>query len=389
MDVYELKTFLTLHIRKGAWQMMLLFTDEVPSDKPPEEWFDEMLDACLELYADEDEDEDEDEEVFSSSLYSSKSGILKPWPIEHDPDWATLCEAIANRDWKVTRLILFGSRISDEGLKNLSTALIQGELYSLTLYYNGLQRGSKHLCEALISGDCDLIRAAFSADQIVVYMLNSIDSLSLLEASLTFVVSLTSFPSIIPSDLNLLSLEQENETATPSIYQEILIGARHNGSYLYSVVRYREMLGFCNSQDCDLVLALQSPSTVNELREAMDEYELKAFLTIHIREGAWQVVLLFMDELPLHNLPWGLYHEMWDWKVARLIISKSRIPDEGLKNLSIAVTQGELNSLSLFENGLQSQGIKQLCETLTSVNCKLTTLNVCESAGRRRNHALV
>ena len=103
-DVYELKTFLTLHIREGAWQLVLLFTDELPSEKLPEELFDEMLDVYLELYA----DEDEDEEVFSSSLYSSKSGILKAWPIEHDPDWVTLCKAIANRDWKVTRLILLG-----------------------------------------------------------------------------------------------------------------------------------------------------------------------------------------------------------------------------------------------------------------------------------------
>ena len=29
----------------------------------------------------------------------------------------------------------------------------------------------------------------------------------------------------------------------------------------------------------------------------MDKYELQTFLHIHIRGGAWQVVLLFMDEL--------------------------------------------------------------------------------------------
>ena len=51
----------------------------------------------------------------------------------------------------------------------------------------------------------------------------SVDSLSLLEASLTIVVSLNSFSGIILNDLNFLSLEQVNVTVTRSIYQEILI----------------------------------------------------------------------------------------------------------------------------------------------------------------------
>ena len=41
---------------------------------------------------------------------------------------------------------------------------------------------------------------------------------------------------------------------------------------------------------------------MEELREAMNKNELETFLTIHIREGAWQVVLLFMDELPKYKL---------------------------------------------------------------------------------------
>ena len=43
---------------------------------------------------------------------------------------------------------------------------------------------------------------------------------------------------------------------------------------------------------------------LEELREVMSKDELKTFLTIHIREGASQVVLLFMDELPTFKLPW-------------------------------------------------------------------------------------
>ena len=143
MNKNELETFLTIHIREGAWQVVLLFMDELPKYKLPSYWYREVW--------------DEDEEMFSIPLYSSTSGILRAWPTEYDPGLITLCKAITNSVWKVIRLILSGRRISDAGLKNLSTALTQSELYRLTLYGIGLQsQGLKHLCEALISGDCNL-----------------------------------------------------------------------------------------------------------------------------------------------------------------------------------------------------------------------------------------
>ena len=104
-----------------------------------------------------DENEDDEKEMCYTPLYSSTSGILKAWPEKDDPGLITLCKAITNRDWKVTRLILSGRRISDEGLKKLSTALTQSELYSLTLDSISFQsQGLKHLCEALIRSDCNL-----------------------------------------------------------------------------------------------------------------------------------------------------------------------------------------------------------------------------------------
>ena len=155
MDKYKLKTFLSIHIREGAWQVALLFMDELPSYKLPRDWFDDLWYRW------------EEEETFSSSLYSSTSGILKAWPTEYDPDLVTLCKAITDRDWKVTGLILSRSRISDEGLKNLSTALTQGELYSLTLHRNGLQsQRLKHLWGALISRDCKLTSLNISVNQL-------------------------------------------------------------------------------------------------------------------------------------------------------------------------------------------------------------------------------
>ena len=152
MNKNELKTFLTIHIREGAWQVVLLFMDELPKYKLSRDWYPEVWD---------------EDEMFSIPLYSSKSGILRAWPTEYDPGLVTLCKAITNRDWKVTRLILSSSRTSDEGLKILSKALTQSEMYSLTLYCIGLQsQGLKHLCEALISGDCNLTRLNVSSNRL-------------------------------------------------------------------------------------------------------------------------------------------------------------------------------------------------------------------------------
>ena len=159
MDKDELKTFLTIHIREGAWQVVLLFTDELPRVKLPRDW-------CGIIH-----NEDEEEEVSNEVIYSSTSGKLNGWPsnhsMEYDPDLITLCKAITNRDWKVTRLILSRSRIPDEGLKNLSTALTQSELYSLTLYDIGLQsQGLEHLCNALTSVNCRLTNLNVSNNQL-------------------------------------------------------------------------------------------------------------------------------------------------------------------------------------------------------------------------------
>ena len=173
MDEDELKTFLTIHVREGAWQVLLLFMDELPTRKLPWDWYHEVW----------DEDEGEDKEMFSTSLYSSTSGILKAWPTEYDPNLITMCKAITSRDWKVTRLILSRSQISDAGLKNLSTALTQSELYSLTLYDIGLQsQGLEHLCEALVSGDCNLTRLNVSDNGLggdrIMHLCNALTSLN-------------------------------------------------------------------------------------------------------------------------------------------------------------------------------------------------------------------
>ena len=92
-------------------------------------------------------------------------------------------KCVTNRDWKVTRLIISSSRISDEGLKNLSTALTQSELYSLTLYGIGLQsQGLEHLCEAPISGECNLTSLNVSdqklGDEGIIHLCNALSSVN-------------------------------------------------------------------------------------------------------------------------------------------------------------------------------------------------------------------
>ena len=102
MDEDELKTFLTIHIKEGAWQVVLLFMDELPEYELLPDWYHRVW----------------DEEMFPMPLYSSTSGILKAWPTEYDPGLVTLCKAITNKDWKVTRLIFSTSRISDDFMKS-------------------------------------------------------------------------------------------------------------------------------------------------------------------------------------------------------------------------------------------------------------------------------
>ena len=82
--------------------MVLLFMDELLARKLPWDWYHVVW--------------EENEEMFSIPLYRLTSGILKAWPTEYDPGLVTLCKAITNRDWKVTRLILSSSQISDKGL---------------------------------------------------------------------------------------------------------------------------------------------------------------------------------------------------------------------------------------------------------------------------------
>ncbi|PFX28923.1 NACHT, LRR and PYD domains-containing protein 13 [Stylophora pistillata] len=325
MDEYKLKAFLSIHIREGAWQAALLCIDKIPSGEPPWNWFKDARNWP------------EDKKTIRLSLYSSTSGILKAWPKEYDPDLVTLCKAITDRDWKVTELILCNSRISNDGWKNLITVVTQCGLYSLTLYYSGLPRPEfKYLCQKVLSRDCNLTSLNVSYNKLEdkgIRFLSAV--LTSAKCKLTSLnVSRTYFESEVfqhlcgaltsrnctLTRLNV-SFNREEDRALKDLARTLASTKCILTSLdiSYTAIGDEGINNLCEAltdpkcklRSLNLYGNWTSPSAVNELREAMDKYELKAFLTIHIREGAWQVVLLFMDELPSHNLPWGFYHEMW------------------------------------------------------------------------------
>ena len=325
MDEDELKTFLTIHIREGAWQVVLLFTDELPISKQP--WY------CFRVIY--NEDEDEDEEVSNEVIYSSISGILYGWPTEYDPDLITLCKAITNRDWKVTRLILSRSRISDEGLKNLSTALPQSELYSLTLYGNGLQsQGLKYLCEALISSDCHLTTLNVSenrwGDEGIVYLCNALTSI----------------------DCTLTSLNVSNNCIGDE-------GIMHLCNALTSVNCTLTSLNVSNNWlgDEGIMHLCNALTSVN--------CRLTSLNASDIRWGDNGIKHL-CDALTSSNCV-----------LTKLKISFIRLGDGGIKELSEVLTNGfcTLTCLDISGNEFGDEGVKYLCKALTDTKCKLRSLD--------------
>ena len=323
MDEDELKTFLTIHIREGAWQVVLLFTDELSIFKQP--WYYYRI-----IY-----NEDEDKEVLRRVIYSSTSGILNGWPTEYDPDLITLCKAITNRDWKVTRLILSRSRISDEGLKNLSTALPQSELYSLTLYGNGLQsQGLKYLCEALISSDCHLtsLNVSFNrlGDEGIVLLSNALTSVN--------------------CRLTTLNVS-ENRWGDEGIV------------YLCNAL---------TSIDCTLTSLNVSG---NKFGDEGIMHLCNALTSVNCR----------LTSLNASHIQWGDngFKHLCDaltssnCVLTKLKIGFIRLGDGGIKELSEVLTNGfcTLTSLDISNNEFGDEGIKHLCKALTDTNCKLRSLD--------------
>ena len=323
MDEDELKTFLTIHIREGAWQVVLLFTDELSIFKRP--WYC----YCL-IY-----NEDEDKAVSNEVIYNSTSGVLNAWPTEYDPGSVTLCNAITNRDWKVTKLILNLSRISDKGLKNLSTALTQSELYSLTLYDIGLQsQGLEHLCNALTSVNCRLTNLNVSdngfGDEGIVLLSNALTSVN--------------------CRLTTLNVS-ENRWGDEGIV------------YLCNAL---------TSIDCTLTSLNVSD---NMLGDEGIMHLCNALTSVNCR----------LTSLNASHIQWGDngFKHLCDaltssnCVLTKLKIVDIRLGDGGIKELSEVLTNGfcTLTCLDISGNEFGDEGVKYLCKALTDTKCKLRSLD--------------
>ncbi|XP_022806346.1 NACHT, LRR and PYD domains-containing protein 9-like [Stylophora pistillata] len=328
MDKYKLKTFLRIHITEGAWQVALLFMDELPSDELPRDWF---VDAWYRW--------EEEEEMIGSSLYSSTSGILKAWPTEYDPDLVTLCKAITDRFWKVTRLILFGSWISEEGLKNLGTALTQGKLYSLTLCRSGLQsQRLEHLCEALTSVNCNLTSLNFSdnrlGDEEIMRLSNVLTSVN---------CKLTSL------NVSDNELGDEGTMRLCNVLTSVnckLTSLNVSGNY-------------CGSEGlnhlCDALVSTNC--TLTSLNVSSNRFRDEDIMDLFTVLTSTNCTLTSLD------------------------VSWSEAGDRAVKELARALTSKNcvLTSLDISRSEIGDEGIKYLCKALTDPNCKLRSLDLREN----------
>ena len=325
MDEDELKTFLTIHIREGAWQVVLLFTDELSISKQP--WY------CFRVIY--NEDEDEDEEVSNEVIYSSISGILYGWPTEYDPDLITLCKAITNRDWKVTRLILSSSRISDEGLKNLSTALTQSELYSLTLYGNGSQiQGFEHLCNALTSVNCRLTNLF-------------VTNIELGDVGITRLCKALTNVNCTLTCLNVRSSRLGN-------------------------VGIMQLCHALTSFNCRLTSLNVS---FNKFGDNGGMHLCNALTSVNCRLTILNVSDNQLGDNGLKHLCDALTSS--NCALTTLKVGFNRLGDGGIKELSEVLTNGfcTLTCLDISGNEFGDEGVKYLCKALTDTKCKLRSLD--------------
>jgi len=150
----------------------------------------------------------------------------------------------------------------------------------------------------------------------------------------------------------------------------------------------------------------ESPS-VKHLTEAMDVKMLREFVTIHVKERAWQVVKLFWDELIRRDrrnndedavsadlrsrtLSWWPTNEDQDLQVLCKVLTESdcklnslnlswcKVTDKGVKHIAEALSNSNcaLNSLDLSFCILADEGVKDIAEALSNSNCALNSLNL-------------
>ena len=147
----------------------------------------------------------------------------------------------------------------------------------------------------------------------------------------------------------------------------------------------------------------------------MDDEELKQFVSVHVKKGKWQVVMLFFDVLLQRRgvseverndkekaltLFWWPADEDEDLEVLRKIQTDSDyriygldlidITDKGVKHIAEALLHGnwKLNSLNLSCDDLTNQTVQHLAKALSSSDCELSSLDLswCDLSDEKVNH---
>ena len=128
--------FVTIHVEKGAWQVVMLFRDELIRR----------------------DSRNIDEDTMSGDLKSRK---LTWWPAHEDQDLQVLCKVLTEGDSKLDSLHFTSSAsgVTDEGVKHIAEALSNSHchLNSLNLSHCKVtDEGVKHVAEALSNSHCQL-----------------------------------------------------------------------------------------------------------------------------------------------------------------------------------------------------------------------------------------
>ena len=142
---------------------------------------------------------------------------------------------------------------------------------------------------------------------------------------------------------------------------------------------------------------MQESPSVKHFTETMDDKQLREFVTAHVKEGAWQVVMLFWDKL-LHRdskdddedavsgdlksrkLTWWPTYEDHGLRILLKILTEwdRELTDEGAKHIAEALTigHGYPYHLDLSWIDVTDEGVKHIAEALSSSHCRLESLNL-------------
>ena len=133
MDDEIFRKFVTIHVEKGAWQVVMLFWDELIRR----------------------DSRNNDEDTVSGDLKSRK---LTWWPTDEDQDLQVLCKVLTEGDSKLDSLRIVRG-VTDEGVKHIAEALSNSHCHLNSLYLRLCKvtdDGVKHIAEALSNSHCHL-----------------------------------------------------------------------------------------------------------------------------------------------------------------------------------------------------------------------------------------